>query len=126
MTMLRVRSTSALLAIVLVWMAAAPVLAITCLPGRQCPMAGMAGAQRLSAAAGHAVVTSLDCCLHSERRSEPGTMQPSVAQHFRPAVLLAHVTLLEFLATVDPRHLGGERQAASEVPLYTLHSILLI
>jgi hypothetical protein len=123
--MARPRSTTLLLAAVLAWMAAAPVLAIACVPGHHCPMAGMAGAVRPWGGAASAV-SSPDCCLRSERRPEPGTLQRPLAQHLDAAPLLARITLLDRSSAEAPRAIQGDGAPASDVPLYTLHSILLI
>jgi hypothetical protein len=125
--MSRLRSTSVLLVVILGWMAAAPVLAITCVPGHECPMAGMAaGASGRPALEGGGVVSSPDCCLRSERRAESGTLQRSVTGHPETAAPLGQVAALEAVPVSAPRAPAHERSVATEVPLYTLHSILLI
>ena len=126
--MSRFRLTSALLAVVLAWMAAVPVLAVTCVPGHECPMGAAMGAH---AAAGmvagcSAVASSTDCCLRSERRSESGTVQRPLVLQVDQVELLARATDLEPKSTDSSRHQAPQRHLAGQVPLYTLHSILLI
>ena len=124
--MSRLRLTSALLAVALAWIAAVPVLAVTCVPGHECPMSAGMGAPAARAASGSAAVSSADCCLRSERRSESGTVQRPLVLQLDHVALLARVTELEPLPTSSHRQRTLERRLAGQVPLYTLHSILLI
>jgi hypothetical protein len=105
-------------------MAAAPLLAVTCVPGRECPMAGT-GMQAMRAEGGTSVA-SPDCCRRSERRSESGTVQRSVLPKPDSSPAAVRVALLEPASLISRHVPAPERHAASEVPLYTLHSILLI
>jgi hypothetical protein len=122
--MSRLRCISALLAAVLIWAAAAPLLAVTCVPGHECPMAGM-GMQAMRAKDGNSVA-SPDCCLRSERRSESGTVQRTVLPKPDSSPVAVRVALLEPAPLISRHVPAPERHAASEVPLYTLNSILLI
>lgn len=122
--MSRLRCISAVLSAVLIWAAAAPLLAVTCLPGHQCPMGGMT--REAMRAEGGTSVASPDCCLRSERRSESGTVQRTVP--FKPdsSPAAVRVAVLEPMPVISRHVPAPERHGAREVPLYTLHSILLI
>jgi hypothetical protein len=120
----RFRFTGALLAVVLLWMAAAPLLAVTCVPGHECPMAGMG--VRAMRAEGGTSIASPDCCLRSERRSESGTVQRTVPLKPDNSSVAVRVAVLDPVPVISRHVPAPERHGASEVPLYTLHSILLI
>ena len=123
--MRRARLTGALLAVVLAWMAAAPLLAITCVPGHECPLAAAMSMRATSARAG-ASIAAPDCCLRSERRSESGTVQRTVSLKLDSSPPAVRDAVLA-TAPVISRHVPApERHGAREVPLYTLHSILRI
>ena len=124
--MSRFRVTSTLVAVILAWMAAAPVLAVTCVPGHECPMGAAMGAPAVQADAGGAAVSAADCCLRSERRSEAGTVQRPLVLQLEHVALLTQATQLQPESTGSPRQRAPERRIAGQVPLYTLHSILLI
>jgi hypothetical protein len=125
LTMHRSRLTGALLASVLAWMAAAPLLAVTCVPGHECPLAGGMSMQAMSAEGG-ASVAAPDCCRRSERRSESGTVQRTVQLKLESSPAAVRVAVFEPTPATSRRAPTLERHSASEVPLYTLHSILLI
>ena len=130
LTMSRPRLTSSFLAVVLAWMAAAPVLAVTCVPGHECPMGvAMSGPAAQADAGGTAVsaaVSAADCCLRSERHSESGTVQRPLVLQLEHVALVAQATVLQPESTGSPRQRTAGRPIAGQVPLYTLHSILLI
>ena len=124
--MSRLRLTSSFLAVALAWMAAVPVLAVTCVPGHECPMGVAMVAPATQADAADAAVSAADCCLRSERRSESGTVQRSSVLQFEHVALLPQATEPQPESTSSPRQRASERRVAGQVPLYTLHSILLI
>jgi len=86
----------------------------------------MRGMAKHSAAPKAGGVSAPDCCGTSERRSEPGTLsrtlvQPAVA--VQPALQATEIGPASIERSGEPFRLGA---AARDVPLYTLHSILLI
>jgi hypothetical protein len=120
------RLAIALLAL-LMWGAAAPLLAVRCVPGaacartvKTCPLAFEA--QRPTEVA----VGARGCCVESARGSEPAAVPGAPLQ----APSSAGVPLAVAALRAAPR--GIEQRASAEalhpppVPLYTLHSILLI
>lgn len=119
------RLSSALLVALVLGMAATPLLAITCVPGHSCPMAGMA-ARGFGARAAGPTVAAADCCLRSERRPAPGAVQRPLVPH------LDAVTAYVAMAVVEPPRFDPARELARvsrpprAVPLYTLHSLLLL
>jgi hypothetical protein len=121
--LLRPRIISALLAAVLFWAAGAPLLAITCLPGQACPMAGMAHRLATPKAGG---VSAPDCCGTSERRSEPGTLSRAFVQPADAAQPAVQPTEIGPLCVERRGEAARLSAPARDVPLYTLHSILLI
>jgi hypothetical protein len=71
-------------------------------------------------------VASPDCCLRKERRSESGTMQRTVPVKLDCALTAVRSVALEPAVVTSRQAPAPERRGSREVPLYTLHSILLI
>ncbi|HXT20467.1 MAG TPA: hypothetical protein VN923_06935, partial [Thermoanaerobaculia bacterium] len=82
--------------------------------------------QAFAARGAGATVSAPDCCLRTERQPAAEAMQRP------PALHLDAVSPLPQVATVEPprvdagRQLAHESRAPSAVPLYTLHSLLLL
>lgn len=121
------RALPLLLLALVAWGAATPLVAVTCVPSAPC--AGLMERCPLAATAKRAaqpVVGAPDCCSQSARETEPAAV---------PSAKLQVPTASEAPAAVAavpeaPRPIShwppAESSAASPVPLYTLHSILLI
>lgn len=115
-----------LLLALLLWGVGAPLVAVTCVPSAPCAglMAScpLASAERPSDPA----VAAPDCCEQSVRESEPAGIPSAKLQ-----ALAACDLPVALVSPPSPRDHGSGRRtaepvAATGVPLYTLHSILLI
>jgi hypothetical protein len=115
-----------LLLALVAWGAMAPLVAVTCVPAAPCAglmeLCPLAGAKR----AAQPVVGAPDCCEQSARETAPATILGGTLQ--LPAASEAPAVMAVIPAATRDlwRWLPAEQPAASPVPLYTLHSILLI
>jgi hypothetical protein len=120
------RTFTFVLLALLVWGVSVPLMAVTCVPSAPC--AGMGPCPLAARAADPTVpgMASPDCCERSTRESAPPVLPGAQLQALGMADLpVARIISLppapvasSYDSTVDP--------AGAAVPLYTLHSILLI
>jgi hypothetical protein len=115
-----------LLLALLLWGVGVPVVAITCVPSAPC--AELMGTCPLASAverAGQPSVASPDCCEREARDSEPPGIPGAKLQPLDASAFSAAVTLVPQGPPVSWHGTPPEPRAET-VPLYTLHSILLI
>jgi hypothetical protein len=114
------------LAALLVWGAGAPLVAVTCVPFARC-----AGAMKHCALAnaprtGLPAVGAPDCCEQKARESGPAAIPGAKLDVLAADDVPAAVSEIPSPPGRLWHRLAAESPAASPVPLYTLHSILLI
>ncbi len=120
------RATGLLVASTLILMAVAPLTQVTCVPGRECPMAGAPQALGSAAPVDRPTATAPDCCETTERHVEPGTVQASLPVQRPDSALVSTLDLVAPTVIPLPRGAVRDIRPAREVPLYALLSVLLI
>jgi hypothetical protein len=121
------RRLPCLLLALLVWSVGVPVVALTCVPSAPC--AGLMAACPLDSAhgrGGQPVVGSPDCCQRDVRDDEPPAMPGAKSHALELAALAVTVSLVPPAPPALWRPTSAEPAAAGAIPLYTLHSIMLI
>lgn len=125
--MQRARLLSHLILALLVWGLGAPVMAISCLPTASC--AGLGPCPLTGGGEGAAKLPSVespDCCQRTTREVGPPVLPGAKLEPLAPVALPSAILAVEppSVARLAPAS-HGEPPAAT-VPLYTLHSLLLI
>lgn len=121
-----VRPLSFLVLALLAGAAGAPLLAVTCVPSAPC--AGLMEGCPLASAkqTDRPVVSAPDCCERSVRDGEPAAVAGAKVGALTFAALPAVVADLPPAPRPALQRATRQSAAAAAVPLYTLHSILLI